>query len=93
MDSDPNKTGRTDEAPLSLLGYIREKLRPVLLRKWQQSRASVVAEAMADGMSDHDMELMLRGFKKGYWYGAVDTASISPRDLRPGRPPKTEKVH
>lgn len=93
MDSDANKTGRTDEEPLSVLGYIREKLRPVLLRKWRGSRANVVAEAMADGLSDDELELYLRGFKKGYWNGAVDTASISPRDLRPGRPKKTGKIH
>lgn len=95
MDSDANNTSRTDEEAPSVLGYIREKLRPLLLRKWRGSRANVVAEAMQEGMTDEELELYLAGFKRGYWDGAVDTASIKPRDLHPGRPrrKKTSKVH
>ena len=96
MDSEVKIPGRTDEeeAPF-VLQFIQEKLRPLILRKWRGSRANVVAQAMEEGLSDEDMALYLAGFKVGYWSGAVDTASIKPGDLRPGRPlrKKTSKVH
>ena len=96
MDSEGKIPGRTDEeeAP-SVLQYIQEKLRPLILRKWRGSRANVVAQAMEDGLSDEEMALYLAGFKQGYWSGAVDTASIKPGDLRPDPhlQKKTSKVH
>lgn len=89
MDSEakpvPSKTD--EEETLSVLGIIKKKLRPVLLRKWQVSRASLVAEAMEAGLSDEQLELVLRGFKRGYWTGAVDVSSLRPTDLRPNPDP------
>ena len=97
MDSETKTPGRTDEEEVpSVLRYIQEKLRPLILRKWWGTRANVVAQAMEEGLTDEEMALYLEGFKRGYWSGAVDTASIKPGDLRPGRPPrrtKTSKVH
>lgn len=97
MDSETKIPGRTDEEETpSVFRYIQEKLRPLILQKWQGSRANVVAQAIEDGLTDKEMALYLAGFKRGYWNGAVDTATIKPGDLRPGPPPrrtKTSKVH
>lgn len=76
-----------------MLGIIREKLRPVLLRKWQRSRASLVAEAMEAGLTDEQIELVLRGFKRGYWNGAVDVSSIRPTDLHQDPAPTEAEIH
>jgi len=76
-----------------VLGIIKEKLRPLLLRKWRRSRASLVAEAMEAGLNDEQLELVLRGFRRGYWTGAVDVSSVEPMDLRPEPLPITSKVH
>jgi len=94
MDSDAKPTGTKDEEePLSVLGYIKEKLRPVLLRKWRSTRANLVAEAMAEGMTEEELGFYLAGIKRGYWSGAVDVSSLNPGDLRPSQRRKTEKVH
>jgi len=85
MDSDA-KPGRTDEdvAP-SLLGRIREKLRPVLLGKWRASRKRAADKAARGGLTERERQLFLGGFQEGYWKGARDVSSISPTDLRPRR--------
>jgi hypothetical protein len=97
MDSEVKTASRTDEEETpSVLRYIQEKLRPLILRNWRGSRANVVAEVMEEGLTDKELVLYLAGFKRGYWSGAVDTASIKPGDLRPGPRPlrrKTSKVH
>ena len=76
-----------------MLGIIKEKLRPLLLRKWRHSRASLVAEAMEAGLDDEQLELVLRGFRRGYWTGAVDVSSVKSTDLPPDRPLTKSKVH
>jgi hypothetical protein len=94
MDSDPKPVGRTEEEELpSVLGIIKEKLRPLLLRKWRHSRASLVAEAMEAGLDDEQLELVLRGFRRGYWTGAVDVSSVKSTDLRSDRPQTKSKIH
>lgn len=76
-----------------MLGIIKEKLRPVLMRKWRTSRANVVSEAMEAGLSDEQLELVLRGFRIGYWSGAVDASSIKPADLHQDPQLEDSKVH
>jgi len=94
MNSETKQVGKTGEEDLrSVLNIVKEKLRPLLLRKWRRSRASVVAEAMESGMTNEQLEIMLRAFKRGYWTGAVDVSSIGPRDLRRNREPSGPKVH
>ena len=94
MESDAKPTGRTDEEELpSVLSVIKEKLRPLLLRKWRRSRASLVAEAMEAGLDDEQLELVLRGFRRGYWTGAVDVSSVKSTDLLPDRAPTKSKIH
>jgi len=96
MDSDTKTPpGRTSEEEVtSVLGYIKDRLRPILLRKWQRSRANLVAEAMQDGMTDEELRIFLRGVKVGYWTGAVDVSSLKPSDLRQDLASASEsKVH
>ena len=77
-----------------MLSYIREKLRPVLLKKWRNSRATALATAANGGLSEGERDLFLAGHQAGYWQGAVDAAEIKPADLRPPRNPRDpEKVH
>lgn len=92
MDSDA-KQGRTGEDSPTLLRAIREKLRPVLLRKWRRSRADALASAAEGGLTEEERDLFLAGHQAGYWQGALDAAAIKPSDLRPVPPPKTEKIH
>lgn len=89
------KTGRTDEDERrSVLSYIREKLRPVLLKKWRTSRATALASAANEGLTEAERDLFLAGHQAGYWQGAVDAAEIKPADLRsPRGRRKPEKVH
>lgn len=89
MSSDTKTTGKTNE----VLAAIKEKLRPLLLRKWNVSRASLVAEAMEAGLDDEQLELVLRGFRRGYWTGAVDVSSVRSTDLPENPPPTKVKVH
>jgi len=93
MDSE-TKTGRTreDKSP-SLLRYIRETLRPVLLRKWRASRASALLTAAEGGLTESERDLFLAGHRAGYWQGAVDAAEIKPGDLRRRRAKTPENVH
>lgn len=95
MDSDSSRWGKTEEDELSVLQRIKEKLRPVLLSKWRASRASIVAEAMEAGLSDHQIELVLKAFRRGYWDGAVDVSSLSPLNLlgHQEKCPDPQKVH
>lgn len=94
MDSDAKPTGRTDEEEVpSVLSIIKEKLRPVLLRRWRMSRASLVAEAMEAGLDDEQLDIYLRGVRRGYWTGAVDVSSINAKDLRQPRRRTKEKIH
>jgi hypothetical protein len=64
-----------------LLGYIREKLRPVLLKKWRVSRATALASAATEGLTESERDLFLAGHQTGYWQGAVDAAELKPADL------------
>lgn len=93
MDSDAKAPSRTGEEELSVLGIIKKKLRPILMRKWRVSRANIVAEAMEAGLTDEQLQLVLRGFKRGYWTGAVDISSLKPSDLRQDPLPEDSKVH
>ena len=93
MDSDAKAVGKTGEEELSVLSVIKEKLRPLLLRKWRRSRALIVADAMEAGLTDEQLQLVLRGFKRGYWSGAVDVSSISPTDLPQKARQTGSKVH
>lgn len=94
MDSDAKPASRTDEEDIpSVLSYIQEKLRPVLLRKWRQSRAAIVADAMEAGLTNEQLSLILQGFKQGYWTGAIDISSIKSEDLPPGSLPLNPEVH
>ena len=93
MDSDAKAPSRTPEEVLGVLGIIKEKLRPVLLRKWRVSRANIVAEAMEAGLTDEQLQLVLRGFKRGYWTSAVDVSSIRATDLHRDPLPEESKVH
>ena len=82
MDSE-TKPGRTrkEDAP-SLLSFIRERLRPVLLKKWRVTRATALASAATEGLTETERDLFLAGHQAGYWQGAVDSATIKPKDLR-----------
>jgi len=96
MDSEVKSTGTTEEEEIpSVLDYLKKKVRSVLLRKWRNTRATFVAEAMAEGMTEEALELYLSGFKRGYWSGAVDVSSVHSKDLRQGSSPpsKTVKAH
>ena len=99
MDSE-TKMSRTEEAERrSVLNYIREKLRPMLLKKWRTSRATALASAASGGMTEAERDLFLAGHRTGYWQGAVDAAEIKPADLRPDQDrdrdphPPRGKVH
>lgn len=85
------KPGRTSEVTPSLLGMIREKLRPVLLGKWRASRRRAADKAAEAGMKERERQLFLAGFQEGYWKGARDVSAISPSDLRPRR--RSSGVH
>jgi len=93
MDSE-TKTDRTpEEGSPSLLEHLRERLRPVLLKKWKISRSSALAAAATGGMTEAERDLFLAGHRAGYWQGAVDSAEIKPTDLRRGPPDPGSKIH
>jgi len=94
MESDTKASRTKEDERRSVLSYIREKLRPVLLKKWRVSRATALASAASDGMTELERDLFLAGHQAGYWQGAVDAAEIKPADLRPPRDRREPgKVH
>jgi hypothetical protein len=82
MDSEP-KSGRSEEATLSLLGAIRERLKPILLGRWRAARKQVSDRVARDGLTAREQRLFFGGFQEGYWRGARDVTTISPSDLCP----------
>lgn len=68
-----------------MLDVIKERLRPVFMKKFQAARGNAKAACLAAGMSEEQAELFLEGFDEGWLRGAVDSASVKPEDLRPAR--------
>ena len=72
------KTG--EEVSSSVLALFKQKL-PRLLSKWRRSRATLVAEAMEAELSPEELEIFLKGFRRGYWNGAADVETLNPGGL------------
>ena len=75
---------------MSMLQTIREKLRPVLLRRYG-ARKEAAKEALLDaGASPADVNLYLAGFDQGWVSGAEDVTSVGfwkfMQDRRRARP-------
>lgn len=78
------KTGRRDGVP-TVIHAIKERLRPVFMRKFREARGVAKAACLAAGMDDEQAETYLEGFDQGWLRGALDSASIKPEDLHPIR--------
>lgn len=77
-----------------MLEILREKLRPLFLRKFATSKQVAQQSAVDAGMTPAQLELYLSGFSDGWMRGALDAATVSARDLRPQAPPEeTSEVH
>lgn len=91
MGSDQDKMSRRDGDTSNVLNVIKERLRPVFMRKFRRSRDGARQAALAAGMNEEQVELYLEGFDQGWLRGAADSAAVKPSDLRPSRPrTKTE---
>jgi hypothetical protein len=84
MASDANtKPSRSEEEHLpSMLGVIREKLRPILLRRWRRSRANALKAAEDGGLTDRERSAYMAGFTNGWISGAQDIHAVKPSDLQ-----------
>lgn len=76
-----------------MLGIIREKLRPVLLRRWRRSRTTALKFTKEGGMTERERSLYMAGFHSGWIAGAQDIHAVRPADLQgPDQDPDPE-VH
>jgi hypothetical protein len=87
MASDANtKPSRSEEDQLpSMLGIIREKLRPILLHRWKLSRANALKVTEHGGMTERERSLYMAGFQNGWISGAQDIHAVKPSDLQAPR--------
>ena len=77
-----------------MLEVIREKLRPLFLRKLHVSKKGAHDTAVKAGMTPHERKLYLSGFEHGWMQGAVDATTVKAKDLRPRAPdPEEPSVH
>ena len=77
-----------------MLEIIREKLRPLFLRKFHHSKQGAHNNAVKAGMTPKERELYLSGFEHGWMQGAVDATAVKVRDLHPQAPdPEESSVH
>ena len=81
MDYDA-KPSKTQEGVSSVLGVIREKLRPVFVRRFRQSHSIARKMVAAEGLTEADARLFLAGFSNGWLRGALDASAVSSQDLR-----------
>ena len=79
------KPSKTEEDETSVLGVIRERLRPLFLKKFRLSRLSARELVVAEGMTEAEAELFMAGFSRGWLKGALDASAISSRDLHPAQ--------
>lgn len=75
-----------------MLNTLKERLRPLFIRKFRASRQCAREAAIAGGMTDEQVDLYLEGFDQGWLRGAMDSASVKPSDLRPGRRSPSKKT-
>lgn len=71
-----------------MLQVIRDKLRPLIMRKYSASRRGAHQMAVEAGMSPRERKLFMSGFEQGWMCGAKDTTAVTAQDLR--RPEETE---
>jgi hypothetical protein len=64
-----------------MLDVIKEKLRPLFLRKYSVSRRAAERAASVAEMTPRERRLFLSGFEQGWMRGAVDATSLSSLDL------------
>lgn len=93
MDSDPNKEGKRTEETQTVLDAIKERLRPLFLRKYRASRSQARAVATAAGMNPEQVRLYLKGFEQGWLRGAVDSVEVKPSDLDLPDPAGSKDLH
>lgn len=61
---------------MSMLQTIREKLRPVLLRRYGARKEAAREALLSSGAPPEDVELYLAGFDQGWVSGAEDVTSV-----------------
>jgi len=77
-----------------MLEVIREKLRPLFLRKFRVSKRGALDNAVKAGMTPRERKLYLSGFEHGWMQGAVDATTVKAKDLHPQAPdPEEPPVH
>jgi hypothetical protein len=74
-----------------VLATIKEKLRPVLMRKWRTSQEDLLQAALEAGVSEEDLPLFMAGVRHGYWRGAGDITEIKASDLRSRQKPAAQE--
>jgi hypothetical protein len=73
-----------------MLEVIREKLRPLFLRKFNVSKRGAHRAALEAGMTPKERRLFMSGFAEGWMRGAVDATAVKASDLHPPAPPPEE---
>jgi hypothetical protein len=68
-----------------VLNVIKERLRPVFIKKFREARSHAKTACVLAGMSEKQAEVYLEGFDQGWLRGAVDSAAVKPSDLHPAR--------
>ena len=84
-----DKAGRRD-TPVSMLETIKEKLRPLLIRRFAASKALARRVTAKSEMSDREKDLYVAGFEHGWIRGASDATEVSPSDLLQYHPKNPE---
>jgi hypothetical protein len=64
-----------------MLEVIRDKLRPLFLRKFSLSKQGAHRATVEAGMTARERRLYMSGFEDGWMRGAVDASTVRARDL------------
>lgn len=76
-----------------MIEVIREKLRPLFLRKFSASKRGARQVTVEAGMTARERRLFMSGFEHGWMRGAVDATTVKARDLRQSTDAESPEVH
>jgi hypothetical protein len=76
-----------------MLEAIRDKLRPLVLRKFSLSKRGAHRATVQAGLSARERRLYMSGFEHGWVRGAVDVTTVKAQDLHQADPEGPPEVH
>lgn len=67
----------------SMLAVIMDRIKPILLKRWNISSRAARKAAKEAGVQD--IKAYMAGFQQGYWKGAADVSQVTLKPMDPHR--------